>query len=115
MLRLYINVLLVFSSSLMFEWGRTPALLAFLLGWVWHNYMKSHETDTANTRLIQARLELINWVSKQGHDRCWYYPEIFQSLAASLGVPLIVRNPSLPSRKEFEAGCKRYQDEEYGG
>lgn len=52
------------------------------------------------------------WLDKQGHDRCWYYPELFNQLAEKLN--LSQRAPSeLPPRKEFELGCKRYQIEEF--
>lgn len=52
------------------------------------------------------------WLDKQGHERCWYYPDIFRSLAKVFG--LTSKLPSnLPPRKEFENGCKKYQQEEY--
>lgn len=52
------------------------------------------------------------WVDKQGHDRCWYYPEIFIAIARELDVD-ISEMPILPPRCEFEEGCRRYQDEQY--
>lgn len=52
------------------------------------------------------------FVDKQGHDRCWYYPELFNELALLLGITPTV-DPALPSRQEFEKGCHRYQNEEY--
>lgn len=54
---------------------------------------------------------LTEWVQKQGHDRCWYYPELFEQLIQlySLEVPPGAKI----SRAEFEAGCKRFQDKEY--
>jgi hypothetical protein len=64
--------------------------------------------------LDQARALLQGWVDKQGHDRCWYYPEVFRELAALLGVKATVPE-GLPPRPEFEVGCRRYQDEEYNG
>lgn len=52
------------------------------------------------------------WIDKQGHDRCWYYPEIFKAIAEKLeirqGLP-----SELPPQEEFDKGCKRYQLEEY--
>jgi hypothetical protein len=68
------------------------------------------------TKSLEAQLEYITaivrmWVEKQGHDRCWYYPEIFRELADELGINY--PHPGLPSREEFERGCTRYQKELY--
>lgn len=52
------------------------------------------------------------WANKQGHDRCWYYPDIFRQIADTLGVNLNIE-PAMPPRPEFEEGCRRYQEEEY--
>lgn len=52
------------------------------------------------------------WLGKQGHDKCHFYPELFKQLAEVLG--LKAPEAELPPRAEFEAGCKRYQDELYG-
>jgi hypothetical protein len=56
----------------------------------------------------EAKKTIQNWVDQQGHDRCWYYPELFEKLVAMFDVQMTVE-PSLPPRCEFEAGCKRYQ------
>lgn len=61
----------------------------------------------AVTTIVQS------WADKQGHDRCWYYPELFEKLAAILGVTPKV-SPNLPPRHEFERGCREYQDKEFG-
>lgn len=53
------------------------------------------------------------WTDKQNHERCWYYPDLFRQLVAVFGVKS-VKAPQLPPRAEFEAGCRRYQDEEFG-
>jgi len=60
----------------------------------------------------EAKQIIEEWANKQGHDRCWYYPDLFRRLAEVLDANLEVE-PSLPPRCEFEAGCSRYQDEEY--
>lgn len=57
-----------------------------------------------------AKSLLQQWVDKRGHDRCWYYPEIFNQLCVALDVE--VKAPELPTRSEFETGCRRYQDEQ---
>lgn len=64
----------------------------------------------AKLKLAQAALQ--DWIDKQGHDRCWYYPEIFRKLCDILEVKQTVEC-RLPERSEFVNGCKQYQDEEY--
>jgi hypothetical protein len=63
-------------------------------------------------RQREARAVLIEWINKQGQDRCWYYPDLFRRLCEVLGVRAQVE-PCLPPRAEFEEGCRRYADEEY--
>lgn len=64
-------------------------------------------------RCIKAAVLLAEWAGKQGHDHCWYYPDVFRRLAEVLGVD--VSGPAdLPPRHEFEQGCVRFQNEEYG-
>lgn len=52
------------------------------------------------------------WLDKQGHDRCWYYPELFRKLAQVLELKLTVE-AQLPPEEEFRMGCERYTQEEY--
>lgn len=61
---------------------------------------------------LSARKTIQEWADLQGHDRCWYYPDLFQKLVKAFGVTAS-KSPQLPPRKEFEEGCKRYQEEEY--
>ena len=61
----------------------------------------------------ETKRVILEWVNKQGHDRCWYYPDLFQALANLFKIRPSV-GPSLPPRKEFEDGCRRYQNEEFG-
>lgn len=63
-------------------------------------------------RAGRCREVLKEWVSKQGHDRCWYYPDLFNQLCKILCVDAPI-HLNRPSRKEFEFGCERFQDEEY--
>jgi len=60
----------------------------------------------------QTQAIIQQWVDQQGHDRCWYYPDLFRVLAELHDITSEL-HPKLPHRAEFEAGCKRYQDEEY--
>jgi len=53
------------------------------------------------------------WLNQQGHNRCWYYPELFAKLAETLGLQITV-DPALPPRPEFEEGCRKFQNEEFG-
>lgn len=61
--------------------------------------------------VLEVRAAVEEWAGKQGHDHCWYYPDIFNRIAQIVGAE--ARSGDLPPRLEFEAGCKRYQDEEY--
>lgn len=65
-------------------------------------------------KLKKCKDLLQNWIDKQSHERCWYYPEIFEKLAKELGVTITV-NPNLPPKEEFELGCKKYMEEQYFG
>lgn len=69
---------------------------------------------TLEDKVERARAILQKWKEKQGHDRCWYYPDLFKELAKILDVPLEAE-PSLPPLDEFKKGCERYQQEEYNG
>jgi hypothetical protein len=69
--------------------------------------------DWTDTRVVEARNALTEWAEKQGHDRCWYYPDILNRLCEILGIPVFPQ--PLPPRAEFEAGCCRYQNEQYKG
>jgi hypothetical protein len=55
--------------------------------------------------------ELTRWIGQQGHDSCWFYPEIFNRLCEILNIPVPERN--LPPEEEFENGCHRYRKEIY--
>lgn len=67
------------------------------------------ELDT----LTDAKRILQTWLDKQGHDRCWYYPDLFRELVKLFELES-VKPAGLPSLAEFQEGCKRYQAEEYG-
>lgn len=68
--------------------------------------LKSVNQNAAARSILQA------WVDKQGHERCWYYPDLFRQLAALYGV-VPKEEPGLPPIEEFKAGCAKYQAEEY--
>lgn len=63
--------------------------------------------------LTKVRKTVQTWLDKQGHDRCWYYPDLFREIATALELKPTVA-PKLPTLEEFREGCRRYQDEEYG-
>lgn len=60
----------------------------------------------------ETRSILQEWVDQQGHNRCWYYPELFRRLVALYGVEAS-KEPALPPEEEFKAGCNKYREEEY--
>lgn len=68
---------------------------------------------TDSIEVEEARNILLTWAYQRGHDRCWYYPDVFLKLC-ELFDTVPSNHPDLPPREEFEAGCKRYQDEQYG-
>jgi hypothetical protein len=53
------------------------------------------------------------WLDKQEHDRCWYYPDLFNRLATIFDIRPSV-GPKLPPRNEFRGGCKRFECDQYG-
>jgi hypothetical protein len=55
---------------------------------------------------------LKEWDSKEGHERCWYYPDLFKKIAEILNFQL-TKEPILPTRAEFEQGCRKYQGEQF--
>ena len=62
-------------------------------------------------KIAEIKTAIEEWIKKQGHDSCWYYPEIFREIAGILDIKY--EQPNLPPRKEFEVGCSRYQEEVY--
>ncbi len=64
-------------------------------------------------KLVDIKRIVQTWVDKQGHDRCWYYPDLFNELVRVLEITPS-RDPCLPPLGEFREGCKRYQKEQYG-
>jgi hypothetical protein len=62
--------------------------------------------------LVEVRRITQEWIDKQGHDRCWYYPDLFNQLVGVLGIRMTVET-RLPSREEFARGCEKFQEEEY--
>ena len=68
--------------------------------------------NNAEEKMQKAKYIIQAWVDKQGHDRCWYYPDLFRKLAALFNVAPS-QNPALPPLDEFKKRCERYQEEEY--
>lgn len=77
--------------------------------WAQENFEKLEEI--VNRERIAASI-LQEWVDQQGHNRCWYYPDLFRKLARLYGVKMTVE-PALPPEEEFRAGCDKYREEEY--
>lgn len=62
-----------------------------------------------NCELIKKEVQ--DWRDKQGHDKCWYYPEIFEKIISILNLENIAN--TLPTEPEFERGCEKYRREIY--
>lgn len=67
---------------------------------------------TAEEQNQQIKDVVQDWLDKQGHERCWYYPDLFKKIMDILEIK--VPEPQLPPRQEFEEGCRRFQNQEYG-
>ncbi len=63
-------------------------------------------------RVIETKNILQEWADQQGHERCWYYPDLFHRLIALHEVEAKTE-PCLPPLDEFKRGCERYQREEF--
>ena len=63
------------------------------------------------TAVHEARHALRRWAEHQGHDRCWWHPDILCVLATILGVS--IPEPRLPPREEFRTACARYETAQY--
>ncbi|MBI2452270.1 hypothetical protein HYV50_04320 [Candidatus Pacearchaeota archaeon] len=70
------------------------------------------EEKNQEQKYQEARKALQEWLDKQGHNMCWYYPEIFRELSKILEVTPS-RKPDLPPREEFRPNCERYECEIY--
>lgn len=59
-----------------------------------------------------AIMILESWLNKQGHDRCFWHPEVLQMLANVYGLKQTVPS-ELPPIEEFRLGCALFTNEEY--
>lgn len=64
---------------------------------------------------LAAVAAILLWLRKQGHERCWYYPDIFKEVMKALwltvdGRELDIHIPLV----EFQKGCTTFQREVYG-
>jgi hypothetical protein len=59
----------------------------------------------------EAQSIIQEWVNKQSHDKCWYYPDLFRKLADLFKIK--APDPGLPSEDEFKSGCEHYRKEVY--
>ncbi len=75
--------------------------------------VRLREENARLQRENDAARELVqSYVDRQGHDCCWYLPELFDPLAEALGIK--ARHPqNLPSKEEFCRGCTKYQAQVY--
>ena len=60
----------------------------------------------------KTKILLKKWIDKQGHDRCWYYPDIFKEIIKIHNIKLDIQK-NLPPLEEFKEGCRKYQEEEF--
>ena len=65
-----------------------------------------------DNKIEKAKFILQSWVDQQGQEKCWYYPDVFNQLVELFEIKC--EEKGLPPRCEFEEGCRKYQEEEYG-
>jgi len=68
--------------------------------------------SSIDDKFKEAKQVIQEWVDKQGHERCWYYPELFNQLVKIFDIHPS-KDSALPPLEEFKLGCERYQREEY--
>ena len=61
----------------------------------------------------EAKQVVQEWADMQGHDRCWWHPDLFKRLMKIFEINPS-RDPALPPLEEFKRGCEQYQKEQYG-
>ena len=64
-------------------------------------------------RCDQARVILQECANRQGHNKCWWNPEVLQSLMTLFDIQSTVE-PCLPPKEEFNQQCGVYADKLYG-
>ena len=73
----------------------------------------SKEGRDIERKYNEARQVIQEWIDKQGHDKCWYYPDLFRRLIDVFEIKQTMEQ-LLPPREEFlNVGCKRYEKEIY--
>lgn len=65
-----------------------------------------------NNKLDLIKNEVQAWLDKQGHDQCWFYPEILQKIVDILEIKATI-DPNLPTEEQFKEGCKVFCLEKY--
>lgn len=65
-----------------------------------------------NDKLLKIKEAILEWDGHEGHDRCWYYPDLYKKIADILEVKL-KQEPVLPPEEYFKEGCRRYREEQY--
>ncbi len=80
------------------------------------NNMHKLQAQVNHNKLFNIEQAVRKWINMQDHNRCWYYPEIFQEIIEILEIEVTVSQfvgMNFINREEFEKGCKKYQDEIY--
>lgn len=67
--------------------------------------------EDSREKLTQIETLVREWIERQGHEKCWYYPETLRAIAEVLDIKYA--DPTMVSEEEFRRGCARYQEEIY--
>lgn len=63
-------------------------------------------------KLLEVKNVIREWDEKRGHERCWYFPELFKKIADIVGVELM-NGPYVPTPEQAARGCERYWKEQF--
>ncbi len=61
----------------------------------------------------KTREILLEWVSKRGHDKCFWHPDLLERLGKLYGVDMSDSTKDI-SFETFQRGCRLYQAVTYG-
>lgn len=62
----------------------------------------------ATDKLERVRGIVKRWAQARGHDRCWYYPELFMELCRELDIEVPPTCVEI-SEAEFKEGCNKFR------
>ncbi|MBI4174167.1 MAG: hypothetical protein HY517_00855 [Candidatus Aenigmarchaeota archaeon] len=68
--------------------------------------------DEMERKFNEAKKVVQEFADMQGHDRCWWHPDLLNRLAEIFEIKSL-KDLELPPLEEFKRGCEQYQREQY--